>query len=337
MSWIDDAIAETQRRQQAQQQQSGGSSGNAQSAINSAAAATAAASAASGAPNAFGIPTGNSSYSGIPGQTLANNIQNAMYVNGTLGGQPDDGFGGLAVGRGLGGFGSGIVGADVARSQGNAAVAAQQQATAARDSGFGAMQNRFGALGNEGARQQDQARAQQMALIKQIQDQAAGRGPSLAQAQLQQANEAGMRQAMALGYSQRGAGAAGALKNIREQQAGMTQQNAADSAMLRMQEQLQARQMLGGLLGGMRGQDIGNMQFGLGNQASLGMQQAGLSLAEKAQRDQDRLGWEQARQGQGAADYRNTWGPISTILGAVGMGGQMLGGGLEAYGQLKKG
>jgi hypothetical protein len=95
--------------------------------------------------------------------------------------------------------------------------------------------------------------------------------------------------------------------------------------------------MLGGLLGGMRGQDIGNMQFDLGNQASLGMQQAGLDLARDNSYRQDRLGWENARQGQAGIDYRNTWGPVNTILGAIGMGGQMLGGGLEAYGQIKKG
>ena len=311
MAWWDDAVAETQRRQQAAQQGGG-----------------------AGSVSMTGVPA-----SGIPGQGAADYLRNSMYVNGTLGGAGDgtDGFGGMYGGRGLGGFGSGIVGADAFRGAGSTAVTAEQNKLAAQQNAAAAQGSRFGALGNEAARQQDQARAQQMALIKQIQDQAAGRGPSLAQAQLQQANEAAARQAMALGYSQRGAGAAGALKSIREQQAGMTQQNAADSAMLRLQEQLQARQMLGGLLGGMRGQDIGNMQWGLGNQASLGMQQAGLDLARDNSYRQDRLGWENARQGQAGIDYRNTWGPVNTILGAVGMGGQMLGGGLEAYGQIKKG
>lgn len=242
------------------------------------------------------------------------------------------GFSSLAPGQSMLAAQSGV-----ASGLGGQAVNLERSKIAAQQNAAAAQGSRFGALGNEAARQQDQARAQQMALIKQIQDQAAGRGPSLAQAQLQQANEAAARQAMALGYSQRGAGAAGALKSIREQQAGMTQQNAADSAMLRLQEQLQARQMLGGLLGGMRGQDIGNMQWGLGNQASLGMQQAGLDLARDNSYRQDRLGWEQARQGQAGIDYRNTWGPVNTILGAVGMGGQMLSGGLEAYGQIKKG
>lgn len=209
-------------------------------------------------------------------------------------------------------------------------IAAQQSAAAAQGS-------RFGALGNEAARQQDQARAQQMALINQLQNQASGLGPSLAQAQLQQATDRNMQQAMALGVSQRGAGQGAALHNIANQRAGIGQQMAGDSAMLRLQEQLQARQMLGGLLGGMRGQDIGNMQFGLGNQASLGMQQAGLDLARDNSYRQDRLGWENARQGQAGIDYRNTWGPVNTILGAIGMGGQMLSGGLEAYGQIKKG
>lgn len=313
-NWWDDGVAETQRRQQAAQQSGG----------------TAA------APN---VPYGNAPASGIPGQGLVDYTRNWLYVNGQLGGAGDgtDGFGGMYGGRGLGGFGSGIVGADALRGAGSAAVTAEQNKLAAQQNAAAAQGSRFGALGNEAARQQDQARAQQMALIKQIQDQAAGRGPSLAQAQLQQANEAAARQAMALGYSQRGAGAAGALKSIREQQAGMTQQNAADSAMLRLQEQLQARQMLGGLLGGMRGQDIGNMQWGLGNQASLGMQQAGLDLARDNSYRQDRLGWEQARQGQAGIDYKNSFmGNLGTILGGISSIGNMIGGGLEAYGQIKK-
>ena len=242
------------------------------------------------------------------------------------------GFSSLAPGQSMLAAQSGV-----ASGLGGQAVNLERSKIAAQQNAAAAQGSRFGALGNEAARQQDQARAQQMALINQLQNQASGLGPSLAQAQLQQATDRNMQQAMALGVSQRGAGQGAALHNIANQRAGIGQQMAGDSAMLRLQEQLQARQMLGGLLGGMRGQDIGNMQWGLGNQASLGMQQAGLDLARDNSYRQDRLGWENARQGQAGIDYRNTWGPVNTILGAIGMGGQMLSGGLEAYGQIKKG
>jgi hypothetical protein len=104
----------------------------------------------------------------------------------------------------------------------------------------------------------------QMALIQQLQDQAAGKGPSLAQMQLQKATDQNMASAMALGASQRGAGQAGMLRGIQNQQAGLSRGMAADSGILQLQEQMQARQMLGQNLGGMRGQDLGASQMGLG-------------------------------------------------------------------------
>ena len=103
--WLtgDDGVAETQRRQQAAQQSGG----------------TAA------APN---VPYGNAPASGIPGQGLVDYTRNWLYVNGQLGGAGDgtDGFGGMYGGRGLGGFGSGIVGADALRGAGSAAVTASR-------------------------------------------------------------------------------------------------------------------------------------------------------------------------------------------------------------------
>ena len=101
--------------------------------------------------------------------------------------------------------------------------------------------------------------------------QANGQGPSIAQAQLQQATDANLKQAMALGATQQGMGAGGALRGIQQQQAGIAQQQAADSGMLRLQEQAQAQGLLGNVLGAGRGQDIGlaGEQAGLSQQAGL--------------------------------------------------------------------
>lgn len=112
---------------------------------------------------------------------------------------------------------------------------------------------------------QNQTRAQQMQLMQQLQQQASGQGPSLAQMQLKQAQGQNMAQAAALGQSQRGAGQGALLKNIQNQQAGIASGMANDSAMARLQEQMQARNMLGQNLSGVRGQDLGVAGMGLQN------------------------------------------------------------------------
>ena len=95
--------------------------------------------------------------------------------------------------------------------------------------------------------------------------------------------------------------------------------------------------MLGGLLGGMRGQDIGNMQWGLGNQASLGMQQAGLDLARDNSYRQDRpAGSRRVRARRASTTRTASLGNLGTILGGISSIGNMIGGGPEAYGQIKK-
>jgi hypothetical protein len=105
---------------------------------------------------------------------------------------------------------------------------------------------------------QDQWRQQQQQLSQALWQQAMGEGPSIAQEQLKRGTEDSLSSAMALGASQRGAGGAGALRGIQNQQAGISQRMAGDSAMLRLQEQMQARGQLGGLLSGARGQDLQN-------------------------------------------------------------------------------
>src|SRR5207253_1677438 len=132
--------------------------------------------------------------------------------------------------------------------------------------------------------QQGQWRGQQMGLAQALAAQANGQGPSLAQGQLRQATDQGMNQAMALGASQRGDQASTQLRGIAMNQSALQGQANADSAQMAMQEQLGARNQLGQLLAGGRGQDLAqagqNASFQQGaNQANLGasMQQRGLN------------------------------------------------------------
>ncbi len=147
--------------------------------------------------------------------------------------------------------------------------------------------------------QQDQSRQMQMQLMQQLQQQASGQGPSLAQMQLQKGTDQNISQAMALGASQRGAGQAGMLKGIATQQANIGQGMANDSAMMRLQEQMQARQQLGAGIQGMRG----------GDQA----RQSGLSL--KLARAANLLAYDQlAAQ---AAKQNSIMGAASGIMGGA--------------------
>lgn len=126
---------------------------------------------------------------------------------------------------------------------------------------------------------QGQWRQNQMALYNQLSNQAAGMGPSLAQMQLNRGAQQNMAQAMALQASQRGMGSAGAMRQIANQRAQIGQQMTGDSAMARLQEQLQAQQQMAALGTNARGQDIGLA----GNQAQL-QQQMSLANMDSAQK-----------------------------------------------------
>lgn len=104
---------------------------------------------------------------------------------------------------------------------------------------------------------EQQFRQGQEGLIAQLQDQAAGRGPSLAQNQLRQAQDRNIKQALALLSANRGANPAQAGRLIGDQTALINQQAGAQSADLALQEQLAARQQLAGVLGQARSQDQG--------------------------------------------------------------------------------
>lgn len=124
-------------------------------------------------------------------------------------------------------------------------------------------------------RQDQQFRAGQTGLMSQLQEQAAGRGPSLAGGQLQEASERTLAQ-------QAGAAAAGggssalARRQLAANAAQQNQQTARDVAQVRLQEQLAARQQLAGVTQTGREQDINvaNAQAQLIQQANLANQAA---------------------------------------------------------------
>jgi len=115
----------------------------------------------------------------------------------------------------------------------------------------------------------------QMGLMQQLQLQAAGQGPSVAQNQLQQGMEANIAaQQAALAGTRGGAmGQAGMARNVAQQGAQIQAQTNQQAANLRLQEQLGAQQNLAGLSQQARQGDI---QTGFG-QADLAQQYQNLS------------------------------------------------------------
>lgn len=106
----------------------------------------------------------------------------------------------------------------------------------------------------------ERARGSQDALLQQLLDQAAGRGPSPAQMMLQQAADRNLSDAAALTNTQRGLGATAASSQVAGQRAQIGQETVRDAGILRLQEQMQAVQAAGGLASNMRGQDVGQAQ-----------------------------------------------------------------------------
>jgi hypothetical protein len=102
---------------------------------------------------------------------------------------------------------------------------------------------------------QDQIRAAQLALMGNLQNTAAGQGPSVAQEQLRQATDRNMANALAMAAAQ--GGGAAAYRQAAFARAAATQDMASQSAQLRAQEIAQAQNTLAGVAQGARGQDIG--------------------------------------------------------------------------------
>lgn len=105
--------------------------------------------------------------------------------------------------------------------------------------------------------QQQQFRDQQIALMKQLQQQATGQGPSLAAQQLREGTEANIAAQQAALATARGGASPAMARQIGQQAAQLRAQEAAKAAQLRIQEQLNAQNALGTLTQQGRQQDIG--------------------------------------------------------------------------------
>jgi hypothetical protein len=177
-------------------------------------------------------------------------------------------------------------------------------------------------LGNDTAAQQQQSQ-----LIQMLMNQANGTGPSLAQQQLKQASDRNVQQTMAMMASQRGAGAGASAYQAANAGGQAGQQMAADSATLRLQEQMQAQQALGGVLNNARQGDQGAANLGMqGQQMTNQMVQfylsQGMDIANanrQALIDQQKLN---------EASYYGNAPPSASVGGAAQGGSSFLGGAL---------
>lgn len=132
--------------------------------------------------------------------------------------------------------------------------------------------------------QADQFRAGQTGLVGILGNAAAGNGPSAAQGQLSLATSQNMSNALALARSGKGNQSA-AMKQAQLQQASMGQDAAAQSAMLKANEQQAAQAQLGNVLAGARGQDLGaaSTNAGMAQQTNLANMQA--QIEQQKQKD----------------------------------------------------
>lgn len=123
---------------------------------------------------------------------------------------------------------------------------------------------------------QAQFRRGQQDFVTALQKQAAGKGTSVAQTQMQQGKDASIKQAMAMSASQPGVNPAMAARMAQESAATTNLNTNQQLATLRAQEQATARAQLGGALQSARAQDIGlaSSQAQLTQQASAANLQA---------------------------------------------------------------
>ena len=136
----------------------------------------------------------------------------------------------------------------------------------------------------------ERARGSQEGLLQQLLDMAAGKGPSPAQALMQQGADRNLADAAALTQSQRGLGATAAGSQVAGQRAQIGQENSRDMGILRLQEQMQAVQAAGGVAQGLRGQDVGQAQA----QAQIGLARDNLNATMRQKFIADGYSAEQA-------------------------------------------
>lgn len=149
--------------------------------------------------------------------------------------------------------------------------------------------------------QQQVSRDQQQAFLQQLQAQAAGQGPSLAGAQLKAAQDRSLKQQLAIAAAQRGGSPAALQRSLLRSQAAQNQQLAQDAAQARIQEQLNAQQMLGQGLVQVREQDLGLISA---DQALRGQDLAQLQQQQQLELERSNLANQQLAQAANIAQAR---------------------------------
>ncbi len=157
--------------------------------------------------------------------------------------------------------------------------------------------------------QSGQARDQLQALADALRARSQGQAPSLAELQMRQGLDQSIASQRSLALSQRGMSRAAANRLASQGIAGAQLGAASNAAMLRAAEQAQVEQALGGVLSGMRGQDIGvaTSQAGLRQDASktnAGFKQQA-NLANQAAEFTNRGQMDAATQGYLGMGYGN--------------------------------
>jgi len=176
--------------------------------------------------------------------------------------------------------------------------------------------------------QQNQFRDRQMTLADQLALQAQGQGPSVVDAQANQARQSLFSQGLSGVASQRSGNSAMSQRNLLNALAQGNQQIGAEAGIQRMQEQTQARDQLASVLQGGRGQDIGvATTMAQGDLASrlyqLQSQQELQKLrgADVLERDRIRFGVAQANANKQAANRAGLAGLIAVAAKTFGGGG----------------
>lgn len=140
-------------------------------------------------------------------------------------------------------------------------------------------------------------RQTQLDLVAALEAQSRGEGQSIAQGQLKMASDRALSQQLALAAQSRTPAQGALAQRLASRQAGEQQQAlAGQSGLLRLQEQMQAQQLLSGVSGAARGQDLAGAGIDLSAQQSNQSTTLAESLAN--------LSSEQVRQDQ-----------INTLLG----------------------
>lgn len=118
----------------------------------------------------------------------------------------------------------------------------------------------YGQLLTNTQNQYNQNMTNQNALVGQLQNQAQGTGPNLAQQQLQQATQGNINSQAAAIASQKGINPGSVARQVNEQASNANQQAAGQAGVQNAQQQLQSQGLLGGLQGQIGNQSLANQQ-----------------------------------------------------------------------------